>query len=111
MGKKLYKVDFTAYVVAGDSNEAEEIARDISLTIEDNSVKASKIELMLTNNIISGCEKFIKSMFEIPGMNSDLAQDKLLVFLGAMGVENLTKKKLDAIYSHCERIMIYEEEE
>lgn len=102
---KVYKVIYKTYVVAEDDEEAEQIAREMNLTIQDPSVKANKITISLESKTVEAAEKLITNLFQIPGMDSFKAYDILKQSLSIS--QNISDEILDALYYHCERIYLH----
>lgn len=110
MMKRMYEVTYKTYVVADNHEEAEQIARDINLTIQDNSIEADLISPILEPKILNAAEKLIYNLFQIPGIDSNKAQEILRVSLNDLK-RRLSNEELEALYAHCERVYLYNNEE
>jgi hypothetical protein len=105
--KKLYEVTFKAYVIAEDVDEAEVIAKDIKLTIQDNSVKPTSIEEKLNSKIVEISEKVVNELLKT--VNSVMTEKILKSIINDLGY-TLSKEEFDTLYSHCEFIYLHQDE-
>ena len=102
---KLYKVAFEVNIVANDELEAEEKAKDIALTIQDDSVRPTSVIEILNDKIVAGAMKITNNLFK-NGTNSD----GIMKILRDIYLHFYSEEIINVLYTHCEFIYLHKED-